>query len=151
MVGRMLESNFQTYDDTDLLQDIFGLCTPPFHSKTGIIFRMVNVLENISQELYHLIIQQKNMSRTVSATEVQEEMDIEKAELCTYVCRVLIFKARDIKVTDKINTFKLDNKHCLTDESNDIFGIITDLCLELEGLQKCIHNLNLSVVEHNMK
>ncbi|KAB7500256.1 hypothetical protein Anas_12543 [Armadillidium nasatum] len=43
--------------------------------------RMVNVLENISQELYHLIIQQKNMSRTVSATEVQEEMDIEKALL----------------------------------------------------------------------
>ncbi|KAB7500423.1 hypothetical protein Anas_07080, partial [Armadillidium nasatum] len=26
-------------DATDLLQDIFGLCTPPFHSKTGIIFR----------------------------------------------------------------------------------------------------------------
>ncbi|KAB7501625.1 hypothetical protein Anas_13454 [Armadillidium nasatum] len=43
--------------------------------------RMVNVLENISQELYHLIIQQKHMSRTVSATVVQGEMDIEKAQL----------------------------------------------------------------------
>ncbi|KAB7495667.1 hypothetical protein Anas_09010, partial [Armadillidium nasatum] len=33
-----LENIILMLDATDLLQDIFGLCTPPFHSKTGIIF-----------------------------------------------------------------------------------------------------------------
>ncbi|KAL7640415.1 UNVERIFIED_CONTAM: hypothetical protein RMT77_008689 [Armadillidium vulgare] len=48
--------------------------------------RVMNVLENMSQELYHLIIQQKNMSRTVSATEVQEEKDIDKAVGILKIC-----------------------------------------------------------------
>ncbi|RXG59765.1 hypothetical protein Avbf_10753 [Armadillidium vulgare] len=48
--------------------------------------RMMNVLENIYQELYHLIIQQKTCQELYSATEDQEEMDIEKAVGILKIC-----------------------------------------------------------------